>query len=93
MQKSTPYVLFVGQLSYKTESSGIFKYFKKGLGEDHPVTSENLKVRLLTTKGGGGGGRRRRRMATMMNPKEGRSPRSTNPNPVAWPFWTFRIWS
>ena len=51
-------MLFVGQLSYETESSGIFEHFKKGLGEDHPVTSENLKVRLLTTKGGGTDGKK-----------------------------------
>ena len=52
-KKSTPYILFIGQLSYSTTADGLFKHIKDGVGKDEKtgkdlITAETLQVRLLT---------------------------------------------
>lgn len=52
-KKSTPYILFIGQLSYQTTADGLFKHIKDQIGKDEHtgkvlITPETLKVRLLT---------------------------------------------
>jgi RNA recognition motif-containing protein len=50
-KSKTPYVAFVGQLSYQTTADGLFAYLREKLGED-AVTADTVKVRLLTKKKG-----------------------------------------
>ena len=46
---SNPYILFIGQLSYDTTKESLFLHFEKQLkDDDHHVTKENFKIRLLT---------------------------------------------
>ena len=52
-KKSTPYILFIGQLSYTTTTEGLFQHIKDNIGKDEKtgkdlITSETLQVRLLT---------------------------------------------
>mmetsp|Transcript_22165 Transcript_22165/g.28472 ORF Transcript_22165/g.28472 Transcript_22165/m.28472 type:complete len:449 (+) Transcript_22165:800-2146(+) len=52
-KKSTPYIIFVGQLSYSTTKSMIIDHFEKHLKEDDITGSESsgiFDVRLLTDK-------------------------------------------
>jgi len=47
--KGTPYILFVGQLNFTTTKETLHEHIRKELKEDdHKVTKENVKVRLLT---------------------------------------------
>lgn len=48
-KKHTPYILFVGQLSYDTTAKGLFDHFQKELGKT-VVTSKTVSIRLLTDK-------------------------------------------
>jgi len=48
-KKPTPYVLFVGQLSYTTTKESLFHHFRNELGRE-AVTTSNLIIRLLTDK-------------------------------------------
>lgn len=50
--KKTPYVAFVGQLSYTSTKESILKHFEKELGRKE-VTEGNMKIRLLTDKNTG----------------------------------------
>lgn len=45
--KSSPYVLFVGQMAYSTTAAALLEHFQKALG-DHVITPDNFKIRLLT---------------------------------------------
>lgn len=52
-KKSTPYILFIGQLSYTTTTEGLFQHIKDNIGKDEKtgkdlITPETLQVRLLT---------------------------------------------
>ena len=47
--KKSPYILFVGQLSFDTTAEGLFEHFQKELGEK-VITKTTLSVRLLTDK-------------------------------------------
>jgi len=51
-QKKTPYVAFVGQLSYTSTIESIQKHFENGLGRKE-ATEGNMKIRLLTHKDSG----------------------------------------
>jgi len=46
--KPAPLIVFVGQLSYATTREGLFQHIKKELSDEHKVTEETVKVRLLT---------------------------------------------
>lgn len=46
--KSIPYILFVGQLSYETTKEELFNHVKEELGNEHKITPETVRVRLLT---------------------------------------------
>jgi RNA recognition motif. (a.k.a. RRM, RBD, or RNP domain) len=46
--KSTPYVVFVGQLDYSTTKQDLFDHFGKELGNH--ITHNNLRIRLLNDK-------------------------------------------
>lgn len=46
-KRSTPYILFVGQLAYTTTSEMLFNHFQTTLGKEI-ITSDTLKIRLLT---------------------------------------------
>lgn len=43
----TPYILFVGQLSYATTKDGLFRHFQKELGKKE-ITDDTIRIRLLT---------------------------------------------
>jgi len=48
-KKANPYIVFVGQLSFDTTKDQLFQHIKKQLEDDnHKVTNQNLKIRLLT---------------------------------------------
>lgn len=52
-KKRTPYILFIGQLSYSTTTEDLFKHIKDNIGKDEEsgkdfITPETLQVRLLT---------------------------------------------
>ena len=52
-KKSTPYILFIGQLSYTTTTEGLFQHIKDNIGKDERtgkdlIAPETLQVRLLT---------------------------------------------
>lgn len=44
----TPYIVFVGQLAYSTSKESLFTHIQKELSDEHKITTENVKVRLLT---------------------------------------------
>lgn len=46
-KRSTPYILFVGQLAYSTTSDMLFNHFQTTLGKEI-ITPDTLKIRLLT---------------------------------------------
>lgn len=46
--RSIPYILFVGQLSYETTKEELFKHVKEELGDEHKITHETVRIRLLT---------------------------------------------
>lgn len=45
---NNPYIVFVGQMAYTTSREDLFKHFQRKLGEEHTVTEETLRIRLLT---------------------------------------------
>jgi len=48
-KKANPYIVFVGQLSFETTKEQLFQHIKKQLEDDnHKVSNQNLKIRLLT---------------------------------------------
>ena len=46
--KTIPYILFIGQLSYQTTKEELFNHIRKELGEEHDITPETVRIRLLT---------------------------------------------
>lgn len=46
-KKQNPYIVFIGQLSYDTTKEELFQHIKKQLEDDHKVTEDNVKIRLL----------------------------------------------
>lgn len=46
--RSKPCILFIGQLSYDTTKEGLFNHVKEELGDEHKVTQESVRIRLLT---------------------------------------------
>jgi RNA recognition motif-containing protein len=50
-KRKTPYIVFIGQLSYETTSEDLFLHIQTELKDDNvPITNDNLKIRLLTKK-------------------------------------------
>lgn len=45
-KRSTPYILFVGQLSFSTTSDMLFQHFQTTLGKE--INEHTMKIRLLT---------------------------------------------
>jgi RNA recognition motif-containing protein len=46
--RNNPYILFVGQLDFSTSKKSLFEHIKTEIAEEHKVTEETVKIRLLT---------------------------------------------
>jgi len=46
--RPTPYIVFVGQLAYETTKEVLYAHIQKELSDEHKITPETVKVRLLT---------------------------------------------
>jgi RNA recognition motif-containing protein len=47
-KKSIPYILFIGQLSFKTSKDELFNHIKKELGKEFDISTDTVRIRLLT---------------------------------------------
>lgn len=48
-KRSNPYIVFIGQLAFDTTKEQLFSHIQKQLRDDqHNVTTDNVKIRLLT---------------------------------------------
>ena len=47
-RRRDPLIAFVGQLSYETTKDDLFDHIHSHLGDDHKVTKEMIKIRMLT---------------------------------------------
>ena len=47
-RNKTPYIAFVGQLSFKTTKESLFQHIQESLKDEFEVSHQNVRIRLLT---------------------------------------------